>query len=80
MGILCEQSGLPQYELLASHVETFDHIYVSMVSCQKGPSRHAYAWQIGPFWQDTLDVYYCQCSCVWLPVSMSTLWLCLKGW
>ena len=25
-----------------------------MVSCQKGPSRHAYTWQIGPFWQDTL--------------------------
>ena len=29
---------------------------LSMVSCQKGPTRHAYAWQIGPFWQDTLDV------------------------
>ena len=27
-----------------------------MVSCQKGPTRHAYAWQIGPFWQDTLYV------------------------
>ena len=27
-----------------------------MVSCQKGPTRHAYAWQIGPFWQDTLDL------------------------
>ena len=26
-----------------------------MVSCQKGPTRHAYAWQIGPFWQDTLE-------------------------
>ena len=25
-----------------------------MVSCQKGPTRHAYAWQIRPFWQDTL--------------------------
>ena len=31
----------------------------SMVSCQKGPSRHAYAWQIGPFWQDTLDMNHC---------------------
>ena len=30
---------------------------VSMVSCQKGPTRHAYAWQIGPFWQDTLDIW-----------------------
>ena len=28
----------------------------SMVSCQKGPTRHAYAWQIGPFWQDTLAI------------------------
>ena len=27
------------------------------VSCQKGPTRHAYAWQIGPFWQDTLDIF-----------------------
>ena len=27
-----------------------------MVSCQKGPTRHAYACQIGPFWQDTLDI------------------------
>ena len=28
-----------------------------MVSCQKGPTRRAYAWQIGPFWQDTLGVW-----------------------
>ena len=28
-----------------------------MLSCQKGPTRHAYAWQIGPFWQDTLDIH-----------------------
>ena len=27
-----------------------------MVSGQKGPTRHAYAWQIGPFWQDTLNI------------------------
>ena len=26
----------------------------SMVSCRKGPTRHAYAWRIRPFWQDTL--------------------------
>ena len=25
-----------------------------MVSCQKGPTRHAYTWQIRPFSQDTL--------------------------
>ena len=29
-----------------------------MVSCQKGPTRHAFAWQIGPFWQDTLDILH----------------------
>ena len=29
---------------------------ILMVSCQNGPTRHAYAWQIGPFWQDTLDI------------------------
>ena len=28
----------------------------SMVSYQKGPTRHAYAWQIGPFWQDTQEL------------------------
>ena len=26
------------------------------VSCQKGPTRHAYALQMGPFWQDTLVI------------------------
>ena len=29
-----------------------------MVFCQKGPTRHAYAWQIGPFWQDTLEICF----------------------
>ena len=29
---------------------------ISMVSCQKGPTRIAYAWQIGPFGQDTIDM------------------------
>ena len=32
--------------------------HILMVSCQKGPTRHAYAWQIGPFWQDTLNLSY----------------------
>ena len=31
-------------------------IHMSRVSCQKDPTRHAYAWQIRPFWQETLDV------------------------
>ena len=34
----------------------------SRVSCQKGPTRHAYAWQIGPFWQDKLDLCHHQSS------------------
>ena len=42
------------YHFRHSHLITLDHI--SMVSCQKGPTRHANAWQIGPFWQDTLDI------------------------
>ena len=33
---------------------------IAIVSYQKGPSRHAYAWQIGPFWQDTLDVRWAE--------------------
>ena len=33
-----------------------------MVSYQKGPTRHAYAWQIGPFWQDTLDITTPYCT------------------
>ena len=47
-------------------------IAISMVSCQKGPTCHAYAWQIGPFWQDTLDITLCLCPymvlwcCMWI--------------
>ena len=32
--------------------------HVSRVSRPKGPTRHAYAWQIGSFWQDTLDIWF----------------------
>ena len=43
-----------------------------MVSCQKGPTRHAYAWLIGPFWQDALELTY-QYNDLWLtPVTDST--------
>ena len=27
-----------------------------MVSCRKGPTGHPYAWQIEPFWQDSLNI------------------------
>ena len=33
------------------------HHQISMISCQMGPTHHAYAWQIGPFWQDTLAIW-----------------------
>ena len=31
-------------------------LHISIVSCQKGPTCYAYARQIGPYWQDTLDM------------------------
>ena len=31
-------------------------IDILMVSCQKGPTRNAYEWPIGPYWQDTFDM------------------------
>ena len=43
------------------------HIYgtpISMVSCQKGPTRHACAWQIGPFWHDTLNMIKWACEII----------------
>ena len=30
---------------------------ISRVSCQKGPISHAWACRVGPFWQDTLDMW-----------------------
>ena len=33
-------------------------VLLSRVSCKKGLTRHAYAWQIGPFWQDTLVIWW----------------------
>ena len=34
----------------------------SRVSCQKGPTRHAYAWRVGPFWRDTLELWDVCCG------------------
>ena len=57
---------------------------MSRISCQKGPTRHAYAWQIGPFWQDTLDVRCNQKELLakqWVPQQFNLLssisWLTL---
>ena len=46
------------------------HTHKSRVSCQKGPTRHTDAWQIGPFWQDTLDISYITHWVVLLEVSI----------
>ena len=32
--------------------------HFTRISCQKGPTCHAYAWQIGPFWQDTPELRF----------------------
>ena len=37
------------------HQSESQKIHTTIASCQKGPTRHADAWQIGLFWQDTLD-------------------------
>ena len=50
--------------------------HISMVSCQKGPPRHAYAWQIGPFWQDTLDLWVS--SRLWYPMLMHSIYHSLE--
>ena len=41
-------------ELWYCHMNTYPR-----VSYQKGPTGHAYTWQIGPFWQDTLNTWVC---------------------
>ena len=38
-----------QLQNRATTVLTVPVTDLSMVTCQKGPTRHAYAWQIGPF-------------------------------
>ena len=44
-----------------------------MVSCQKGPTHHAYAWQIRPFWQDTLELLVLDTKQLWQTVVWLTL-------
>ena len=53
-GILVEKVS----ELLLVLLTIFSFIFVmSRVSCQKGPICHAQAWRVGPFWQDSIDVW-----------------------
>ena len=49
-----------------------DLLHIWRVSCQKGPTHHVYAWQIGPFWQDNLEL--CQGNnTVWIGQQQSKL-------
>ena len=56
----------PQGWAVSSFVSLKCDLHISIVSCLKGPTRHAYSWQIGPFWQDTLDL--CHISQTMWPV------------
>ena len=54
--------GLWRNEKVKSHHTQIKGIlpkgpYPPCVILPKGPIRHAYAWQIGPFWQDTLEIW-----------------------
>ena len=47
---------------VSAEVGTCWKIYIiqtARISCQKGPICHAQAWRVGPFWQDTIDIYLC---------------------
>ena len=53
-----------------------NRLHISMVSCRNGPTRHAYAWLIGPFWQDTLDMYVCMYVCMYACMYVS-IYVCM---
>ena len=55
----CSVSSALAVEMLLSCINPsiWTYGFRSMVSCRKGPTRHAYTWQIGPFWQNTLEVW-----------------------
>ena len=56
----CYQARNLNHNELVTFQSSWFALSISMVYC-----RHAYAWQIGPFWQDTLDL------CVWLVIIMN---------
>ena len=53
---------------------------ISRVSCQKGPTRHAYAWWIGPFWQDTLESGHAGLHLPWLYMVSNTFCWSAYAW
>ena len=69
---------------IVGNFEKWSLEHISRVSCQKSPTRHAYAWQIGPFWQDTLDMWLTARSTLevvyfgmWLTCSLN---ICRTTW
>ena len=58
-------SGAKNIICKTHHFSQNIQVSISRVSCKKGPTHHAYAWQIGPFWQDTLDIRCVEFS-LWL--------------
>ena len=67
------------YQHLTEYILT--DLNKSMVSCQKGPIRHAYPWQIGPFWQDTIELYIgFSCNRRKLNKSYRYHWNCHAKW
>ena len=53
--LACHQTGdkpLPEAGLIKFHKAIY-----RWYPAKKGPTHHANAWQIGPFWQDTLDIF-----------------------
>ena len=42
-------------KIIAWQLQNLTHLK-SRVSCQRAQPAIAYAWQIGPFWQDTLEI------------------------
>ena len=44
------------YEI-SRHIE-LESLDIDVILPKKGPTLHAYVWQIGPFCQDTLGMYW----------------------
>ena len=55
---ICRQSNDQVYILCMYWRLALEELHTSRVPCQKGPICHAWAWQVGPFWQDTLNMTF----------------------
>ena len=61
-------------EIRQSGDGVYTRYHISRVSCQKGPICHTYAWRVGPFWQETLDISYF----IWIHNPIQSTWLKLS--